>query len=172
MEALLPSHVEAGRIAELERENAERRRREAEQAREGDGLRGEIEKLRRELEEWKRGFRERDKQRTSRAEGRRGASGTRPGRAKGHHVGDTWRRKVASYFKRLGIRYLAFVRCNQSRYSTRARALGGIHRGRDGALAKLSLYAEDFDDTLTDLAKKYDVLFEERGLFVVDLGEC
>jgi len=58
------------RIAELEKENA--------------ALRVALEKALKELEEWKRGFRERGKRRSSRPEGRRGATGRRPGRKVGH----------------------------------------------------------------------------------------
>ena len=68
----------------LEQENADLKRRLAELERENAALRQELEKLRKEIEEWKRGFRERGKRRSSKAEGKREASGKRPGRKAGH----------------------------------------------------------------------------------------
>jgi transposase len=72
------------RIAELEKENAELRRRDVEREGEVRALRETLEKALKELEEWKRGFRERGKRRSSRPEGRRGTTGRRPGRKAGH----------------------------------------------------------------------------------------
>lgn len=72
------------RIAELEKENAELRRRDVEREGEVRALRETLEKALKELEEWKRGFRERGKRRSSRPEGKRGTTGRRTGRKPGH----------------------------------------------------------------------------------------
>ena len=78
---------------------------------------------------------------------------------------------LRSYFRGIGIRYVAFVRGDRSRY----------HYRRDYWLMMLvsdenelwrnhAPYVIDLVDSLSDLAKRYSVLFEEHGMVVVDLG--
>lgn len=74
----------ADRIADLERQLADLGRQLEELRRENQSLREENATLRKELEEWRRGHRERKKRRSSRTEGKRKASGKKPGRAAGH----------------------------------------------------------------------------------------
>jgi hypothetical protein len=77
--------------------------------------------------------------------------------------------RVAEYFRGQSIRYLAFVRAEMSRY----------HYRRDYWIERLlddqelwrrwAPYLLDFIDNLAELARTHGVIFEERGLVVVDL---
>lgn len=81
-------------------------------------------------------------------------------------------RKVEEYFRSLGIRYIAFVRPDCSRY----------HYRREYWLERLTdeqeiwrahaPYVLDFIDNLAELDTRHKRLFEARGLVVTDLEEA
>ncbi|HVK72634.1 MAG TPA: hypothetical protein VM734_04915 [Kofleriaceae bacterium] len=77
---------------------------------------------------------------------------------------------VAAYFRSHGLRYLAFVRGDHSRYFYRRqfwldRLLKDVEIWRiEGA------YLVDAIDNLTELAQRYPVLHEEAGMVLVDLA--
>jgi len=79
---------------------------------------------------------------------------------------------VREYFLKQGIRYIAFVRSDSSRYAYRREFWleflvtdsAELHRNE-------AVYALNFIDTLEAFAGSYQKLFDERGLVLVDLKE-
>jgi hypothetical protein len=80
--------------------------------------------------------------------------------------------KVAEYFRAQKIEYIAFVRPDRSRYHYR-RSYWIERLADDAELWRNSApYVIDMEDTLTDFAEKYPVLFERHGLVLVHLAEA
>ena len=78
---------------------------------------------------------------------------------------------VAAYFRDHHIRYLAFVRGDQSRYFFR-REFWVARLMFDTELWRImGAYVVDTLDTFTELAGRYRVLFDEGGLVMLDLEE-
>jgi hypothetical protein len=76
----------------------------------------------------------------------------------------------AAYFRAHGLRYLAFVRGDRSRYFYR-RAEWLDRLFWDSELWRVvAAYQLDLADSLGELATRYPVRFEQDGLVVVDLG--
>jgi hypothetical protein len=78
--------------------------------------------------------------------------------------------KVADYFRGLGVDYIAFVRPDRSAYHYR-REYWIEQLASDEELWRThAAYIIDFMDSLAELSKRYRILFEERGMVVMDLG--
>lgn len=79
--------------------------------------------------------------------------------------------KHAEYFLGLGARYVAFVRPEFSRYHYRREYWVERLVDEEELWRAHAPYLIDFVDALTELAQKKKILFEERGLVVMDLRE-
>ncbi len=77
---------------------------------------------------------------------------------------------LATYLQGHGVRYLAFVRGDRSRYAYR-RQFWVLRAFFEGELLRVTAaYTVDFIDSAHELARTRAVLFEEEGLVLVDLG--
>jgi hypothetical protein len=77
---------------------------------------------------------------------------------------------LEAYLRGLGVRYLAFVRGDMSRYEYRRDYWVEQLASDQEIWRAFAPYAVDFLDMLGDLATKHPPTFEENGLVVVDLG--
>ncbi|HVJ92072.1 MAG TPA: hypothetical protein VM580_19860 [Labilithrix sp.] len=80
--------------------------------------------------------------------------------------------KLEEYFREVGIRYLAFVRPDTSRYHYRRAYWVGVLVDEAELWRSYAPYLIDFLDNLTTLSDRHKKLFEERGLVVLDLAEA
>lgn len=77
--------------------------------------------------------------------------------------------KVEQYFKGLGVRYIAFVRPEYSRYHYRGEYWKEMVANEQEIWRVFTPYLLFFMDTLVDMAKRHKRLYEYRGIVVVDL---
>lgn len=79
--------------------------------------------------------------------------------------------KVETYFATIGVRYLAFVRPEYSRYHYRRDYWVEILVDESELWRAFAPYLIDFLDSLVAIASRHRAVFEERGLVVIDLAE-
>lgn len=77
---------------------------------------------------------------------------------------------VAAYFRGLDIRYLAFVRGDQSRYFFRRKFWVARLMFDTEIWRIMGAYVVDTLDNFDELSTRYRVLFDEDGLVMLDLG--
>jgi hypothetical protein len=77
--------------------------------------------------------------------------------------------KLAEYFRALSIHWIVFVRPDRSRYQYRRDYWISQMTDEHDVFRPFAPYIIDTVDSLTDLATKHRVAFEERGVIVVDL---
>jgi hypothetical protein len=77
--------------------------------------------------------------------------------------------KVEAYFKQIGVRYIAYVKPEYSRYHYRRDYWLEVLVDELEMWRAFAPYLIDFLDTLKAMTDRHRVLFEERGLVVIDL---
>ncbi|MBX3229657.1 MAG: hypothetical protein KIT84_04920 [Labilithrix sp.] len=80
--------------------------------------------------------------------------------------------KLESYLRGTGVRYLAYVRPDHSRYHYRREYWIGILVDEMEIWRAFAPYLIDFMDSLAAITARHKVLFDDRGLVVVDLEEA
>ncbi len=79
--------------------------------------------------------------------------------------------KLEEYFKTVGIRYLAFVRSDQSRYQYRREYWVTLLADEMEIWRTYAPYVIDFTDNLLDIATRHRHLYEKDGMVLLDLAE-
>lgn len=79
--------------------------------------------------------------------------------------------RLKEYFAKIGVRYLAFVRPEYSRYHYRREYWVEMLTDEQEIWRLFAPYLLDFLDSMTDLARHSKHMFDERGLVLLDLAE-
>lgn len=79
--------------------------------------------------------------------------------------------KVEDYFRGLGVRYIAYVRPEYSRYHYRRDYFVELMTSEMELWRAYAPYLVNFIDSLLEIDSRHRRLFDDRGLVVIDLVE-
>lgn len=78
---------------------------------------------------------------------------------------------LEAYFRAIGVRHVAFVQPDRSRYHYRREYWLEMLNDESDIWHTHAPYFLDFSDNLTKLAARHRHTFDERGLVAIDLGD-